>query len=149
MLKQVNKGYADEAYASNVDFVKLSLLKCVSEVEISDMDTRLVELFFGGRYYPQSRNFFIDDPLLVVKRKFKFEHIDLLDYFFDSVICYLNKKYNFDILTSVLLKPKDIQEGKYNRFTTLNLSKCNQKGLYMEDTLEGKKGCYWKKYFGH
>lgn len=139
MLKQVNKGYADEAYASNVDFIKLSLLKCVSEVE----------LFFGGRYYLQSRNFFIDDPLSVVIRKFKLEHIDLIDDFFDSVICYLNKKYNFDILTSVLLKPKDIQEGKYNRFTTFNLSKCNQKGLYMEDTLEGKKGCYWKKYFGH
>ena len=112
-LKQVNKDYTDEAHASNVDFVKLSLLRCVSEVE----------LFFGGRYYPQSRNFFIDDPLSVVIRKFK--------------------------LTSVPLKPKDIQEGKYNRFTTFNLSKCNQKGLYMEDTLEGKKGCYWKKYFGH
>ena len=139
MLKQVNKGYAAEAYASNVDFVKLSLLKCVSEVE----------LFFGGRYYPQSISFFIDDPLSVVIRRFKLEHIDLLYYFFDSVICYLNKKYNFDILTSVPLKPIDIQEGKYHRFTTLNLSKCNQKGLYMEDTLEGKKGCYWKKYFGH
>ena len=80
-LKHVNKDYTNEAHASNVDFVKLSLLRCVSEVE----------LFFGGRYYPQSRNFFIDDPLSVVIRKFKLEHIDLLDYFFDSVICYLKK----------------------------------------------------------
>lgn len=123
-------GYAAEALLiENCESLKKVLLQCNSQIILSDGTSKNIQLIFGGRYYPLSRKYFIDDPLSVVIRGFKHKYNNKVDIYYDGVLSLLKKNNDIDILTYVPLKPAQIKERKFDRFASLKLKNTSKSGI--------------------
>ena len=140
VLNQEYKGYAAEvmAYDSRLQYGK-NLLKCFSRVKLNNGEYKELELIFGGRYYPRSRHYIIDDPLSLTILDFKSNYNPIVDRFFDDTIDFLLHKTSIDLLTYVPMKPKDIKDKRFDRFASLKLSKVDKQGLTLKNILTCNK----------
>lgn len=140
ILSNKRTGYGAEVYATYSEAQKtMSLLRCESEVELDNCISKRIELYFGGRYYADKHQYLLNDPLSYIVKGFKFQYIQTVDLFFDSAIKFVRKKEDIDILTYIPLKPKDIEENKFDRFSSLQLKKNMNDGLILQNILFCKK----------
>lgn len=140
ILSNKRTGYGAEVYATYSEARKtMSLLRCESEVELDNGISKRIELYFGGRYYADKHQYLLNDPLSYIVKGFKFQYIKTVDLFFDSAIKFVRKKEDIDILTYIPLKPKDIEEKKFDRFSSLQLKRNVNDGLTLQNILFCKK----------
>lgn len=140
ILSNKRTGYGAEVYATYGKARKtMSLLRCESEVELDNGISKEIELYFGGRYYADKHQYLLNDPLSFIVKGFKFQYIKTVDLFFDSAIEFIRKKEKIDILTYVPLKPIDIEENKFDRFSSLKLERNINDGLTLQNVLICKK----------
>lgn len=139
-------GYGAEALASDDKKQRKVLLQCHSDIILQNGETKVMQLIFGGRYYPLSRKYFIDDPLSVIIRDFKNKYNQIVDIYYDDVVALLNRITQIDFLTYVPLKPNDIVSNKFNRFASLKLNTCSNSGLFLEKIIECKRDFSQKQY---
>ena len=133
-------GYAAEAILiENCESLKKVLLQCNSQIILSDGTSKNIQLILGGRYYPLSREYLIDDPLSVVIRDFKYKYNNKVDIYYDSALSLLMNHNDIDILTYVPQKPKQITEKKFNRFASLKLENTSKTGLELESIIKCTK----------
>ena len=90
----------------------------------------------GGRYYSETHQYLINDPLSRLVLNFKENYTKSVDLFFDAALSSLRKHESFDILTYVPLKSK---ENKYDRFVGLKLEKNSKDGMKLQRVLEFNK----------
>lgn len=81
----------------------------------------------------------MDDPLSNLIRNFKQRYIPVIDDYFDSVVSFVNHNEKIDYLCYSPPKPKDFEEGRFNRFDSLKLSLAYKKGIQLENILECTK----------
>ena len=137
ILKGECSGYVAEVYATyGKGIPKMSLLKCEYEISLSDGTKREVIVFMGGRYYSDTHQYLLNDPLSRLVLNFKENYTKSVDLFFDAALRSLRKYESFDILTYVPLKPK---ENKYDRFVGLKLEKNSKDGMKLQRVLEFNK----------
>lgn len=135
-----NSGYGAEVIASGLSTItKKVLLKCNSVVELSNGVFKDIQLFFGGRYYPKSRSYILDDPLTEVLLDFKKRYNKKVDQYYDGALNLLNKVYSIDVLTYVPMKPEDLRTGRFDRFESLQLNQIKSKGIYLQNILKCHK----------
>lgn len=146
VLSRKYLGYGAEVLASNDKKQRKILLQCHSDIKLQNGETRIMRLIFGGRYYPLSRKYFIDDPLSVIIRDFKNNYNQIADIYYDGVVFLLNKSTKVDFLTYVPLKPSDIAENKFNRFSSLKLNSCLKSGLVLEEIIKCNRDFSQKQY---
>lgn len=140
ILSNKRIGYSAEVYATFGKPRKtMSLLRCESEIELDSGISKEIELYFGGRYYADKHLYLLNDPLSYIVKGFKFQYIKTVDLFFDSAIEFIRKKEEIDILTYVPLKPIDIEENKFDRFSSLKLERNINDGLTLQNVLLCKK----------
>lgn len=137
ILKGEYSGYGAEVYATyGKEIPTMSFLKCEYEISLNDGTKREVIAFMGGRYYSDTHQYLLNDPLTRLVLNFKENYTKSVDLFFDVALCSLRKHESFDILTYVPLKPK---ENKYDRFVGLKLEKNSKDGMKLQQVLEFNK----------
>lgn len=137
ILKGEYSGYGAEVYATyGKEIPTMSFLKCEYEISLNDGKKREVIAFMGGRYYSDTHQYLLNDPLTRLVLNFKENYTKSVDLFFDAALCSLRKHESFDILTYVPLKPK---ENKYDRFVGLKLEKNSKDGMKLQQVLEFNK----------
>lgn len=137
ILKGEYSGYGAEVYATyGKEIPTMSFLKCEYEISLNDGTKREVIAFMGGRYYSDTHQYLLNDPLTRLVLNFKENYTKSVDLFFDAALCSLRKHESFDILTYVPLKPK---ENKYDRFVGLKLEKNSKDGMKLQQVLEFNK----------
>lgn len=135
-----NQGYGAEVIATQHSKIKRRvLLKCNSNVELSNGEIQNIQLYFGGRYYSNSREYILDDPLSTVLLDFKNKYNKMVDEYYDGALNLLNSITPIDILTYVPMKPKDIRENKFDRFNSLKLNKINKQGIHLTNIINCNK----------
>lgn len=139
-------GYGAEVLASDDKKQRKLLLQCYSDINLQSGETKVMQLIFGGRYYPLSRRYFIDDPLSVIIRDFKNKYNQIADIYYDGVITLLNKSTQIDFLTYVPPKPNDIASNKFNRFASLKLNACSNSGLVLKEIMKCNRDFSQKQY---
>ena len=136
ILKGELYGYGAEVYATyGHGFPSMSLLKCKSQILLNDGTEREAIVFMGGRYYSEKHRYLLNDPLSYEVLNFKRNYTDSVDLFFDSVISFIRNYKAIDVLTYIPLKPKDINEKKYDRFRNLKLVNSSQNGIKLQQVL--------------
>ncbi len=143
-------GYCAEQIVSNNPKSTTRLLDCKTTLFLDNGVEKNLNLYFGGRYFPANRNYFLDDALSVVIRMFKRKYNPFVDQYYDQVIGHLAQNESIDYVTYVPLKPNDIKEKKFDRFANLNLSKCKEIGLLYQPLLKCTKDFTQKQdnYYG-
>lgn len=137
ILKGEYSGYGAEVYATyGKEIPTMSFLKCEYEISLNDGTKREVIAFMGGRYYSDTHQYLLNDPLTRLVLNFKENYTKSVDLFFDAALCSLRKHESFDILTYVPLKHK---ENKYDRFVGLKLEKNSKDGMKLQQVLEFNK----------
>ena len=137
ILKGEYSGYGAEVYATyGKEIPTMSFLKCEYEISLNDGTKREVIAFMGGRYYSDTHQYLLNDPLTRLVLNFKENYTKSVDLFFDAALCSLRRNESFDILTYVPLKPK---ENKYDRFVGLKLEKNSKDGMKLQQVLEFNK----------
>ena len=140
ILLNKRMGYGAEVFSTyNKARRTMSLLRCESKIELSNHTFKTVELYFGGRYYAKRHEYLLNDPLSFVVRGFKQQYIESVDLFFESAIQFIRKKENVDILTSIPLKPHDIDIQKFDRFSSLKLNHNSKDEIRLQKVLQCKK----------
>lgn len=139
ILKQNNVGYVAEVFASGDVRKRKSLIRSKKKIILSNGEEKQIKLFLGGRYYPIGREFYVDDPLSALIRNFKQKHISIIDEYFDCVIDFVNHEDAIDILGYSPPKPKDFEERRFDRFTSLKLPLSHKKGIKLQNILECTK----------
>lgn len=121
-------GNGAEFYALDINVnKKKALIYCRSSVMLNNGFTKNLDLYFGGRYYSKSHHFLKDDALSMVLNELKRKYLKQVDGYFDNAIDVVNRREKIDILTYVPLKPKKIEEGKFDCFQSLELKKAKKK----------------------
>ena len=69
----------------------MTLLKCEYEISLSDGTKREVIVFMGGRYYSETHQYLINDPLSRLVLNFKENYTKSVDLFFDAALSSLRK----------------------------------------------------------
>lgn len=142
-----NYGYGAEVMATNNPLIsKRVLLKCDSTISLSNGETKNIDLYFGGRYYPHYREYILDDPLTTVILDFKKQYNKIVDEYYDNALYHLSKKYTIDILTYVPMKPNDIITGRFDRFQSLHLNKMNEMNIHLKNIIKCTKDFSQKQY---
>lgn len=137
ILKGEYSGYGAEVYATyGKEIPTMSFLKCEYEISLNDGTKREVIAFMGVRYYSDTHQYLLNDPLTRLVLNFKENYTKSVDLFFDAALCSLRRNESFDILTYVPLKPK---ENKYDRFVGLKLEKNSKDGMKLQQVLEFNK----------
>lgn len=140
ILKKEKMGYGADLVATyNRACKNMSLLKSKSLVKLDNGQDKILNLYFGGRYYSYKHQYLLDDPLSIVIKEFKKRYVRIVDLFFDLVIGFLNRKEEIDMITSIPLKPIDIMNNKFDRFSSLHLKECSGAGLKHQNILICKK----------
>lgn len=136
ILQGKKSGYAGEVYATfNKGNIGMSLLKCKSEISLSNDETKQVDLYFGGRYYAERHQYLLNDPLSKIVLLFKNNYVKAVDDFFNSAITFISKSEEINTLTYIPPKPKDLKTNKFNRFKSLKLENCKKMKLVLDDIL--------------
>lgn len=136
ILNQRNTGYFAEVLAIGGTKNRTSLIANNKNIILSNGEEKQLALYFGGRYYPTKRKFYVDDPLSMLIRNFKQRYITEIDDYFDEVIDFINGKEKIDFLSYSPLKPKEIEEDRFNRFISLKLLKSKEKGIQLQSLIE-------------
>lgn len=136
ILSSENYGYGAEAMAIRISNKKMNILVDRAEIQLDNGIKRPIDLYFGGRYYSKSHNYFEDDPLSELLRAFKRKYYLEVDRFYDSAIRHVNNIEHIDVLTYTPLKPIDIQNGKFDRFVSLHLDGCRELGIELKNTIK-------------
>lgn len=136
ILNQTYIGFGGEAIVSGYINERKSMLYSTTNVVLNNGETKKVKLYFGGRYYSKTHNYFNDDPLSVTLRSFKWNYQKAVDVYYDKAISRLNKNEHIDILTYIPLKPNEIIEGKFDRFKSLILEQSNNLGIELQSIIK-------------
>lgn len=144
VLNYKRTGYGAEIFATYNDKnpdknQKMSLLYCSESITLSDGRKQNVDLYFGGRYYANKHMYILNDPLSYVVKKFKSRYVKAVDLFFDSACIHIARKEKIDYLTYIPLKPKDIEENKFDRFKSLKLPKLKKGNIRLDNLLKCTK----------
>lgn len=139
ILGQRNSGYLAEVLASGGELRKKSLIQSMKKITLINGEEKQIRLLIGGRYYPQSREFYIDDPLSCLIRNFKQRYIPMIDSYFDDVIRFVNDNDTIDFLCYSPPKPKDFEEGRFDRFMSLKLPLSARKGIELQYIIKCNK----------
>ncbi|WP_295137265.1 phosphoribosyltransferase family protein [uncultured Catenibacterium sp.] len=144
VLNYKRTGYGAEIFATYNDKnpdknQKMSLLYCSESITLSDGREQNVDLYFGGRYYANKHMYILNDPLSYVVKKFKSRYVKAVDLFFDSACIHIARKEKIDYLTYIPLKPKDIEENKFDRFKSLKLPKLKKGNIRLDNLLKCTK----------
>ncbi len=135
-----NQGYGAEVITRQHPKIKRRvLLKCISNVELSNDETKNIQLYFGGRYYSNSREYILDDPLSTVILDFKKNYNRMVDEYYDGALNLLNNITPIDILTYVPMKPEDIKTNRFDRFRSLKLNKMNKQDIHLTNIISCTK----------
>lgn len=136
VLQNGTVGYGAEVYATYGEArIKMSLLKCKSEISLNDGTIREVDFFFGGRYYSDRHQYLFNDPLSHVILNFKHQYTKAVDLFFDSAIYFIRRREPVDILTYIPLKPNDIATNRFDRFANLRLERNSKDQIKLQNVL--------------
>lgn len=136
VLQNGTVGYGAEVYATYGEArIKMSLLKCKSEISLNDGTIREVDFFFGGRYYSDRHQYLFNDPLSHVVLNFKHQYTKAVDLFFDSAIYFIRRREPVDILTYIPLKPNDIATNRFDRFANLRLERNSKDQIKLQNVL--------------
>ena len=150
ILSGIQGGYYAEQIVSNNTKSIMRLLERKTTLFLDNNEEKNLDLYFGGRYFPVNRNYFLDDALSVVIRNFKRKYNPFVDQYYDLVISNLVQKESIDYVTYVPLKPNDIKEKKFDRFASLTLPKCKENGLIYQKLIKCTKSFIQKQdnYYG-
>lgn len=136
VLNYDRKGYCAEIFATYESSKKtMSLLFCNESITLTDGSERVVDLYFGGRYYANKHMYILNDPLSHIVKQFKSRYVKVVDLFFDLACRYIAQIENVDSFTYVPLKPADIKEGKFDRFNNLKLIGLKKENMQLDTFL--------------
>lgn len=136
VLNYVRKGYCAEIFATYESSKKtMSLLFCNESITLADGSERVVDLYFGGRYYANKHMYILNDPLSHIVKQFKSRYVKVVDLFFDLACRYIAQIENVDSFTYIPLKPADIKEGKFDRFNNLKLIGLKKENMQLDTFL--------------
>lgn len=139
ILQQKRQGYAAEVIACHEGAKKKNLLSCVSSIKLSNNEIKNYKLYFGGRYYAKNHRYLADDPLSTLILEFKNKPVKLISEYYDQAISFIHSFEEFDILTYVPLKKDEVESGRFNRFKSLELDRCNQENLILRDVVSCRR----------
>ena len=145
ILRQERYGYAAEVMACGKGDKKKTLASLRLRVELKDKEFKPFKLYFGGRYYAKHHQYLVDDPLSALILEFKKRPVKIINDFFDTAIQFIHKFERIDILTYVPLKPDEIKAGRFNRFESLELSRCRQENLRLRSVISCRKNFSQKR----
>lgn len=136
VLNYDRKGYCAEIFATYESSKKtMSLLFCNESITLADGSERVVDLYFGGRYYANKHMYILNDPLSHIVKQFKSRYVKVVDLFFDLACRYIAQIENVDSFTYIPLKPADIKEGKFDRFNNLKLIGLKKENMQLDTFL--------------
>lgn len=136
VLNYDRKGYCAEIFATYESSKKtMSLLFCNESITLADGSERVVDLYFGGRYYANKHMYILNDPLSHIVKQFKSRYVKVVDFFFDLACRYIAQIENVDSFTYIPLKPADIKEGKFDRFNNLKLIGLKKENMQLDTFL--------------
>lgn len=136
VLNYDRKGYCAEIFATYESPKKtMSLLFCNESITLADGSERVVDLYFGGRYYANKHMYILNDPLSHIVKQFKSRYVKVVDLFFDLACRYIAQIENVDSFTYIPLKPADIKEGKFDRFNNLKLIGLKKENMQLDTFL--------------
>lgn len=136
VLNYDRKGYCAEIFATYESSKKtMSLLFCNESITLADGSERVVDLYFGGRYYANKHMYILNDPLSHIVKQFKSRYVKVVDLFFDLACRYIAQIKNVDSFTYIPLKPADIKEGKFDRFNNLKLIGLKKENMQLDTFL--------------
>lgn len=136
VLNYDRKGYCAEIFATYESSKKtMSLLFCNESITLADGSERVVDLYFGGRYYANKHMYILNDPLSHIVKQFKSLYVKVVDLFFDLACRYIAQIENVDSFTYIPLKPADIKEGKFDRFNNLKLIGLKKENMQLDTFL--------------
>lgn len=136
VLNYDRKGYCVEIFATYESSKKtMSLLFCNESITLADGSERVVDLYFGGRYYANKHMYILNDPLSHIVKQFKSRYVKVVDLFFDLACRYIAQIENVDSFTYIPLKPADIKEGKFDRFNNLKLIGLKKENMQLDTFL--------------
>ncbi len=136
VLNYDRKGYCAEIFATYESSKKtMSLLFCNESITLADGSERVVDLYFGGRYYANKHMYILNDPLSHIVKQFKSRYVKVVDLFFDLACRYIALIENVDSFTYIPLKPADIKEGKFDRFNNLKLIGLKKENMQLDTFL--------------
>lgn len=136
VLNYDRKGYCAEIFATYESSKKtMSLLFCNESITLADGSERVVDLYFGGRYYANKHMYILNDPLSHIVKQFKSGYVKVVDLFFDLACRYIAQIENVDSFTYIPLKPADIKEGKFDRFNNLKLIGLKKENMQLDTFL--------------
>lgn len=136
VLNYDRKGYCAEIFATYESSKKtMSLLFCNESITLADGSERVVDLYFGGRYYANKHMYILNDPLSHIVKQFKSRYVKVVDLFFDLACRYIAQIENVDSFTYISLKPADIKEGKFDRFNNLKLIGLKKENMQLDTFL--------------
>lgn len=136
VLNYDRKGYCAEIFATYESSKKtMSLLFCNESITLADGSERVVDLYFGGRYYANKHMYILNDPLSHIVKQFKSRYVKVVDLFFDLACRYIDQIENVDSFTYIPLKPADIKEGKFDRFNNLKLIGLKKENMQLDTFL--------------
>lgn len=131
VLNYDRKGYCAEIFATYESSKKtMSLLFCNESITLADGSERVVDLYFGGRYYA-NKHMYISH----IVKQFKSRYVKVVDLFFDLACRYIAQIENVDSFTYIPLKPADIKEGKFDRFNNLKLIGLKKENMQLDTFL--------------
>lgn len=135
ILQQNDNGYCAEVISYYGKIVpRTSLIKSKKEIKING-ENKDFTIYFGGRYFPKTNSYILNDPLSCFIRKFKDRQIYEINAFFDVAISFVKGEDDVDIVTYVPLKPSQIEDESYDRFKLLKLKHCQSNGIKLEKIL--------------
>lgn len=136
VLNYDRKRYCAEIFATYESSKKtMSLLFCNESITLADGSERVVDLYFGGRYYANKHMYILNDPLSHIVKQFKSRYVKVVDLFFDLACRYIAQIENVDSFTYIPLKPADIKEGKFDRFNNLKLIGLKKENMQLDTFL--------------
>ena len=136
VLNYDRKGYCAEIFATYESSKKtMSLLFYNESITLADGSERVVDLYFGGRYYANKHMYILNDPLSHIVKQFKSRYVKVVDLFFDLACRYIAQIENVDSFTYIPLKPADIKEGKFDRFNNLKLIGLKKENMQLDTFL--------------
>jgi len=136
VLNYDRKGYCAEIFATYESSKKtMSLLFCNESITLADGSERVVDLYFGGRYYANKHMYILNDSLSHIVKQFKSRYVKVVDLFFDLAYRYIAQIENVDSFTYIPLKPADIKEGKFDRFNNLKLIGLKKENMQLDTFL--------------
>lgn len=136
VLNYDRKGYCAEIFATYESSKKtMSLLFCNESITLADGSERVVDLYFGGRYYANKHMYILNDPLSHIVKQCKSRYVKVVDLFFDLACRYIAQIENVDSFTYIPLKPADIKEGKFDRFNNLKLIGLKKENMQLDTFL--------------